>query len=212
MIFDFGGVVISEPFGILTARVGGQLAREAAMELLLGPYERDTDHVWHRVERGEATMAEWVTYVEEEARSRGLTVDWSALQRGVEAIVVHDVVVDRIRALRADGYLMGLLTNNIKEGSGTWRALVPVDELFDVVVDSSVVGIRKPDPRIYAMVLEHLGGIDPGRAVFLDDHPGNVEGARRAGIASVLVDDPAEAIADLDALLTGGQGGDGAPT
>jgi len=112
------------------------------------------------------------------------------------------VVVDRVAALRGEGYRTALLTNNVKEGSDTWRSLVPVDDLFDVVVDSSSVGMRKPDPRIFALTLERLGGIEAGRAVFLDDHPGNVEGARRAGLTAILVADPADAVAELDALLS----------
>jgi HAD superfamily hydrolase (TIGR01509 family) len=63
--------------------------------------------------------------------------------------------------------------------------------------------MRKPDPRIFLHTLEVLGAIEAGRAVFLDDHPGNVEGARRAGLVGILVDDPVEAIAELDAILTG---------
>jgi putative hydrolase of the HAD superfamily len=84
-----------------------------------------------------------------------------------------------------------------------WRSLVPVDELFDAVVDSSEVGMRKPNPAIYHHALEQLGGIAPEHAVFLDDSPGNVEGARRAGLQGILVTDPLDAVAELDALLAG---------
>ena len=201
VVFDFSGVVVSSAFSALTSVLGDQLEPEAAMLLLLGPYDEDTDHPWHQVERGERTMADWVAYVDAEATGRGLTVDWGAMGRVFKTLEVYDVVVDRIRALRADGYRTALLTNNIKEGSQTWRAMVPVDELFDAVVDSSAVGMRKPDPRIYLLTLELLGGIDPSRAVFLDDHPGNVVGARAAGLVGIVVDDPVDAIAELDALL-----------
>ena len=89
----------------------------------------------------------------------------------------------------------------MREGSAAWRSLVPVDELFDVVVDSSEVGMRKPNPAIYHHALEALGGIPPDEAVFLDDSPGNVEGARRAGLHAILVETPEQAIKDLTALL-----------
>ncbi len=201
VVFDFSGVVVSSAFGVLTAVLGDQLDEDAALELLLGPYDRDTDHPWHRVERGELELMAWARHVEAEAADRGLQVDWDAVRRMFGEMTVHDVVVDRVVALRADGYRTALLTNNVKEGSDTWRALVPVDDLFDVVVDSSSVGMRKPDPRIFALTLERLGGIEPARAVFLDDHPGNVDGARRAGLAAILVADPADAVAELDALL-----------
>jgi putative hydrolase of the HAD superfamily len=107
-----------------------------------------------------------------------------------------------VRRLREEGYRLALITNNVREGSATWRALVPVDELFDVVVDSSEVGMRKPNPAIFHHALERLG-VAPHAAVFLDDTPGNVEGARRAGLAAILVEDPDAALAELDALLAG---------
>jgi HAD superfamily hydrolase (TIGR01509 family) len=92
-------------------------------------------------------------------------------------------------------------TNNVREGSDAWRDRIPVDDLFDAVVDSSAVGMRKPDPRIYLHTLDLLGVADPARAVFLDDHPGNVAGAERAGLAGIVVADPAEALVALDLLL-----------
>jgi putative hydrolase of the HAD superfamily len=116
-------------------------------------------------------------------------------------MTVHQQVVDRIRTLRDEGYRVGLITNNVREGSATWRALIPVDELFEVVVDSSEVGMRKPNPAIYHHALALLGGVEPSAAVFLDDSPGNVEGARLAGLAGILVDDPDVALLELDALL-----------
>ena len=80
--------------------------------------------------------------------------------------------------------------------------LVPVDELFDVVVDSSAVGMRKPNPAIFHHALELLGGVPPSEAVFLDDSPGNVAGARRAGLHAIHVDELDDALAELDALLS----------
>ncbi len=163
VIFDFSGVVVSSAFSAITAVLGDQLDHDAAMELLMGPYDRDTDHPWHQVERGEMTMVDWVAHVDAEAAERGLTVDWKAMGRTFKELEVHDVMVDRIRSLRAEGYRTALLTNNIAEGSDTWRKMIPVDELFEVVVDSSAVGMRKPDPRIYKLTLERLGGIEPRR-------------------------------------------------
>jgi epoxide hydrolase-like predicted phosphatase len=116
-------------------------------------------------------------------------------------LTVNEVIVEKIRSLRSEGYLTALCTNNVKEGSKAWRERVPVDELFDAVVDSSEVGMRKPDPRIYGHTLELIGVADPARAIFLDDHPGNVAGAERAGLVGLLVGDPAEAVIALDRLL-----------
>jgi epoxide hydrolase-like predicted phosphatase len=113
-------------------------------------------------------------------------------------------VIDRTRQLRADGYKTALVTNNIVEFREFWRPMVPLDELFDVVVDSSEVGVRKPDRRIYEMTLAELGGVDPARSVFLDDYVGNVEAARRLGMYGIVVEsDPVPALAELDRVLDG---------
>jgi epoxide hydrolase-like predicted phosphatase len=194
-------VVISSAFDAIAEVVSGAESREAALALLLGPYDTDTDHMWHRVERGEAPIVDWITWVGEETAAAGVTVDWEAFGSMMGRLTVHDVIVDRVRSLRPEGYRTALCTNNVREGSKSWRELVPVDELFDVVVDSSEVGLRKPDARIFRLTLDRLGVEDPGRAVFLDDHPGNVAGAERAGLVGLLVGDPAEAVVALDALL-----------
>ena len=173
------------------------------LELLIGSYHEDTDHPWHQVERGEMAIGDWMAAVTALGAEQGVEIDFEPLRALLGEMTVHAQVVDRVRSLRDEGYRLGLITNNVREGSATWRALVPVDELFDVVIDSSEVGMRKPNPAIFHHALELLGGVEPSAAVFLDDTPGNVEGARRAGLASILVEDPDTAIAELDALLAG---------
>jgi len=195
VLFDFAGVLTSSPWAAMTEAGGGDL------ELLIGSYEEDTDHPWHRVERGEMAIADWMAAVSETGRERGVEVDFSPLGAMLGEMTLHDPIIDRVRTLREEGYRLGLITNNVREGSATWRAMLPVDELFDVVVDSSEVGMRKPNPAIYHHALEALGDVAPDEAVFLDDSPGNVEGARRAGLHAILVDDPADAVRELDALL-----------
>lgn len=194
VLFDFAGVLTSSPWGAMAAAGGGDL------ELLIGSYEEDGDHPWHRVERGEITIADWITEVTAEADRRGAAVDFSVLQQLLGEMTVHQQVVERIRQLRAEGYRTALITNNVREASATWRALIPLDELFDVVVDSCEVGMRKPNPAIYQHALDLLGRT-PEEAVFLDDSPGNVAGAKVAGLAGIHVADPDEALAELDRLL-----------
>jgi epoxide hydrolase-like predicted phosphatase len=195
VLFDFAGVLTSSPWAALTAAGGGDL------ELLIGSYGDDGDHPWHRLERGELAITDWVVEVTAMGQAQGVEVDFSPLQALLAEMTVHQQIVDRIRELRAEGYRVGLITNNVREGAAAWRSLVPVDELFEVVVDSSEVGMRKPNPAIFHHALELLGGVDPTEAVFLDDTATNVEGARRAGLAAILVDDPDTALAELDALL-----------
>jgi putative hydrolase of the HAD superfamily len=195
VLFDFAGVLTSSPWIAMTAAGGGNL------ELLIGSYEEDTDHPWHQVERGELAIADWAAAVTETGRAQGVEVDFAPLQAMLGEMTLHEPIIERVRTLRDEGYKLGLVTNNVREGSAMWRSLVPVDELFDVVVDSSEVGMRKPNPAIYHHALQLLGGVLPEHAVFLDDSPGNVDGAKRAGLHAILVDDPTAAVSELDALL-----------
>jgi epoxide hydrolase-like predicted phosphatase len=196
VLFDLTGVLTTSPWPALTAAARGDL------ELLVGPYHQDTDHPWHRLERGEIAIDEWLAAVNALAEAAGTTLDLTPMQSLLSTLSVHDDVVAHIRVLRADGYRTALVTNNVREGSATWRAMLPVDDLFDIVVDSSSVGMRKPDPAIFLHTLDLLGGIAPERAVFLDDVEGNLVGARSAGLRTILVSDPpGPALAELDLVL-----------
>lgn len=195
VLFDFAGVLTSSPWGALSAAGGGNL------ELMIGPYDEDTDHPWHRVERGELAITDWVAEVTAMGAEAGIEIDFSVLAALLGEMTIHTEVVDHVRVLRTEGYRLGLITNNVREGSATWRAMVPVDELFDVVVDSSEVGMRKPNPAIFHHTLELLAVDEPAQAVFLDDSPGNVVGAQRAGLHAIHVETPNQGLADLDRLL-----------
>ncbi|WP_436796326.1 HAD-IA family hydrolase [Actinospongicola halichondriae] len=87
------------------------------------------------------------------------------------------------------------------EGRDSWRPMLPLDEIFDDVVDSSEVGMRKPNPLIYRLALDRLGGVAPERAIMLDDFPGNCGGARGVGMEAILVEDPEVAVEELRAML-----------
>ena len=182
------------------AGVDGQVV----LDLMLGPYDEDTDHAWHRFERGEISAHEYGADLFARAHEANVQLDFASLANMMSRLEVHEIVIERIRRLRAEGYRTGLVTNNVKEASSQWRELVPVDELFEVIVDSSEVGMRKPNPAIFLHALELLGGVAPDRTVFLDDAPGNLVGARAAGLHGILVDaaDPTAALAELDELLS----------
>jgi len=204
VIFDFSGVMVSSAFSVIGEYASGHgMSEDEFIENLLGPYAEDTDHAWHRAERGEIGILDWVTDTMARAESDGLGLDLSFMVKMLGELEVHDVMVEAARQLRADGYRTSLLTNNIAEGRDSWRPLLPLDELFDDVIDSSEVGLRKPNPAVYTLALQRLGGIEPARAVFLDDHPGNCAGARLAGLSTILVEDPAIAVDELHALLAG---------
>ncbi len=195
VLFDFAGVLTSSPWTAMTAAGGGDL------ELLIGSYDEDGDHPWHQVERGEIPITDWAVAVTQLGLEAGVEVDFAPLQAMLGEMTIHEDVVERARRLRAEGYRVGLITNNVREASATWRALVPVDEIFEVVVDSSEVGMRKPNPAIYHHALALLGDVAPEQAVFLDDSPGNVAGARRAGLHAIHVVTPGQALGELDELL-----------
>lgn len=207
VLFDLHGVMTSSPWAAL-AEVGtaGGATEDEVLAVMLGDYAVDGDHPWHRLERGEIGLGDYVPAVVAAGRVAGITLDFDRLRGFNDRIVVNDVMVDRVRRLRGEGYRTALVTNNIRELASGWRSLLPLDELFDAVVDSSEVGARKPGPAIFALALERLGGIAPEHAVFLDDAPGNVAGASAAGLHAILVDDAETALAELDAVLAGVSG------
>jgi epoxide hydrolase-like predicted phosphatase len=204
VLLDFGGVFTPSPFDAFEA-AAAQLGAPPAqvLELVFGPYDRDTDHPWHRLERGELDFGETRRDIMSRAADAGLELDPLRILAGMAmGGGVRQQLVERVRALRRDAYRTALVTNNAREFGASWRPLLPLDELFDAVVDSSEVGVRKPDPRIFALALERVGGIPASRCIFLDDYEGNVEAAERLGMAGIRVDEDVDAaIAALDRLL-----------
>ncbi len=204
VIWDYGGVFSGSPFDAMAG-----VAREMGvdpqrfLEIVFGPYDHDTDHPWHRLERGETTLEQARAEIIEIGRREGIDSDpfhlFVAMGRGGGGM--RDAVVDFARELKSSGLLTALVTNNALEFRDYWRRSIPLDELFHHVIDSSEVGLRKPDPRIFELALERLE-VPAESAVFLDDYAGNVDAARRVGIHGVLVtDDYGEALAELARLL-----------
>jgi epoxide hydrolase-like predicted phosphatase len=186
VLFDFGGVFIDSPFADLDPEVAFAL---------FGPYDRDTDHPWHRLERGEITFAE---------AQREIGDPIEQLASMMRSLEVRDFAVDAVQRYRGAGLRTGIITNNLAEFGSTWRSLIDVDGLFDDVVDSSAVGMRKPDPRIFALACERLE-VEAGRTAFIDDFEGNVVGARAAGLLAVCcgytVESTRAAFDELDAIV-----------
>ena len=229
VIFDYGGVISSPLFrgiGEFEAAEGyrkgsllqllfgethyiGVHGRSVADEIAADPdsleAEGEADDVpaWHRLERGEIDMAGYIGIMIERAPEvLGRAIDIDAYGRFMRSSApgVHWQVVHRIRELRGQVRL-GLLTNNVKEFGEHWRATFPIDELFEVVVDSSHVGMRKPEPEIYHLTCEQLG-VEPTEAVFVDDNADNCAAARALGMETVhFGEDPRVALAELDAIL-----------
>ena len=203
VVFDFGGVYTGSPFtGVHGWHVERGLDPAVGLRAVFGPYDQDTDHPWHRLERGEVAIAAAAEQIKAVAAEEGLDIDlFDLLSSMGGGGGVRQDVIDLTLGLRARGYRTALITNNVAEFADGWRAMIPVDDLFELVVDSSQVGMRKPDPRIFRMALDQLG-VAPDEAVFLDDARGNVDAARALGMHAVLVDDDhLPALDELQRLL-----------
>lgn len=204
VIFDFGGVFTDSPFEAFQSYAKSIGASEAqVIEIVFGGYGRDSDHPWHQVERGEITLEAARDSILALGQAQGLKVDvWDVFMAMAEnGGGLRTELVDYLPTIRAEGLAIGILTNNVLEFKEHWRAMLPVDELFDFVVDSSEVGLRKPDPAIFKKTLE-VARVLPEQVIFLDDFPGNVAAARALNIRSILVDgDGAKTVSDLDAVL-----------
>jgi len=202
VVFDFGGVLIS-PITTLLAEVAAwhDVTMVTMLDVLMGPREMSTpDHPWHRAERGELAIAEMQREVSPFAVAAGLTLRGDEYERLLcGEFTVHREVVDRITRLRADGYRLGLLTNSFAEFRDHLEAHVDF-ALFDVVVDSSEVGHRKPEPAIYELTTRLLG-VDAEEVLYLDDFAANVDGARAAGWRTIHVVDIESALSELDTVL-----------
>ena len=207
VLFDFGGVFTESPF--LAAHEAGEelgIDVDVAFDLCFGTYHHDGDHPWHRLERGEMTLEDARQALRAMAVERGYDVDpIDFLMRLAREDHQREPVIQRALAVKATGIRTACVTNNILEFGEGWRSLVPVDDLFDTVVDSCHAGVRKPDPRIYRLALDAVD-VDAEAAVFLDDHPANVAAAEALGMRGIVVGrDRLAAFDRLDELLAAGE-------
>ncbi len=206
VLFDYGGVFTGPTFSavdVLAQDLG--TSSEVLFRVFLGSYEADTDHPWHQLERGEIDLATAHREIDQLCNDAGLKVDLPSLLIAMASTAgIREDMVALTREVRAAGVLTALVTNNLAEFRSHWRRSLPLDELFDVVIDSSEVGIRKPNPAIFNLTLERLGIEDPAAALFLDDFHGNIKAARSVGLHGILVEpDPAPAMAEVRRLVLG---------
>jgi putative hydrolase of the HAD superfamily len=195
VIFDVGGVLAtSGRHADFTSRFPPEVA-EQVRAIFLGDYGEDGDHPWHRLERGEISLDENRRLNREALLAAGIELPPQP-PPGKQLIefVASAPMVALVHELREAGLRLGVLTNNVAEFREHWRAMLPFDELFDDVVDSHEVGLRKPNPAIYRLALTRLGAVAE-RTAFLDDVMTNVTAAEAVGIRGVMVDvDPTGAI------------------
>ncbi len=199
VIFDLGGVVLGSPLHAIAAF-------ERDHEIPAGFVNRvvvDTgaQGAWGQLERGLYDLEAFIPAFEKDCLAAGQRLSAGAM---MERIALESqprpIMLEAIRRIRAAGLLVAALTNNwaSEDRDDGTRAL---RDLFDAFFESSVLGLQKPDPRIYEHACRELG-IAPSEAVFLDDIGRNLKTARALGMTTLKVDDPESALAELESLLS----------
>ena len=204
MIFDLGGVIMKNGGPRDFTRRYPDHDPSVVAEIVMGPHHLDTDHQWHRLERGEITMAECRAITKDMLDAAGIVATVPAPTPATGGATfnfqLNEEMVAFIHDLKSAGLPIGILTNNVKEFREMWWPLMDFDSVFDTVVDSHEVKMRKPNPAIYHLTMERIGAI-PGRTAFLDDLRANVDAANAIGMHGVWVEEDASgAIATARAL------------
>jgi putative hydrolase of the HAD superfamily len=198
-LFDFGGVILSSPFDAFAAY---ERDHDLPPGFLRRVNATDPDtNAWAQLERGNVDLDQFADLFSAEAAALGHPVDGHEVL-GLLQGEVRPAMVEAVRRC-GERLITGLLTNNFlaADGRGMQDSQVAhVIELFDVVVESSRVGVRKPDPLFYEIACESLG-IAPPEAVFLDDLGVNLKPARAMGMVTIKVDDPTVALAELETVV-----------
>jgi putative hydrolase of the HAD superfamily len=206
VISDFGGVLtnpLSEAFAAMQR--SSNISLEALGNAMARLAEEDGVHPLFELETGRLSEHDFLARL-----GAALSED---LARPVELhgfgeayfaeLRPNEPMLDHMRELRARGYRMALLTNNVREWQPLWRPVLPIDEIFEVLVDSGFVGMRKPDAEIYELTLQRLG-LPAGACLFLDDTEVNCDAARELGMTAVHFRDTDQAVAETSAVLDGG--------
>lgn len=194
IISDFGGVLtnpLEEAF--LAYQEESGIALEELGLAMFKIAERDGENPLYVLEKGQMTYARFEEVMQEQLRSQlGADVQFADFAEGYfNALHPNQPFLDFLFDYKAGGGRLALLTNNVKEWEPRWRAMLPIDELFETIVDSGFVGTRKPEPRIYEITyeqitrLEGLHDVRPEECVLVDDIEINCDAAREFGFAAV---------------------------
>ncbi len=200
VIFDLGGVVLDSPLHAIARferAAGIPVGFVNRVVVSTGP-----GGAWSRLERGELRVEQWVPAFESDCLAAGQKLDAAAMMAEIRtASEPRPAMLAAIRAIRARGLRVGALTNNwVADEPSDSRLGQELRELFDAFVESAIVGLRKPDPRIYQRVCAELG-VTPEQSVFLDDIGTNLKAARALGMHTIKVDTPEQALAELESAL-----------
>jgi putative hydrolase of the HAD superfamily len=205
IICDFGGVLTTPLFNAFAhVQEEAGLTLESLGKAMWRATQERGENPLFELERGELAEPEFLAIVGaalSEEVGRPVSMEGFS-ERYWGQLEPNEDMLGWLRAARADrGLRLALLTNNVREWEPRWRPVWKIDELFELVVDSAFVGMRKPEPGIYALTLERLG-LPAEKCVFLDDVDVNCDAAREAGMAAVHFKDAAQAIGELEQLLS----------
>lgn len=199
VLFDFGGVILSSPFDAFAAYERRAGVPEGFIRKVNSTMP--DDNAWARFERNDISLEEFVVQFESEAAALGHELDGHE----VIACLAGEIRPEMVEAVRRchEHHSTALVTNNVvtgRESFSSGGSFADIVDLFDVVVESSVVGCRKPERRFYEITLERLG-VEASEAVLLDDLGINLKPARAMGMTTIKVEDPHLAIAELEEVL-----------
>jgi epoxide hydrolase-like predicted phosphatase len=203
IVSDFGGVLTSplvDSFvGVLDS---SGVSLEALGKAMAALAEREGSNPLFELETGRLTEARFMGALSDELSAQhGSRVELDTFgERYFRHLEPNERLIEYMRELGQRGYRLAICTNNVREWEGRWRAMLPVDEIFDLVVDSAFVGARKPERRIYEITLERLG-TSPEATLFIDDVEINCQGARELGMQAIHFRSTDQAIEAIEAAL-----------
>ena len=205
MIFDLGGVVLGSPIQAMAAYERDSGLVEGGINRLIAT--NGHGGAWAAFERGERSFAEFTTAFEAECAAGGITMSVSVMFEYIrrDGGGARPQMLSALARLRDAGIRTAALTNNFtaeraEAGDAPPDLMAELPEHFDVFVESRRTGLRKPDPRIYELVCEHLG-VQPGETAFLDDLGLNLKPAKAMGMYTIKVVDPDDALVELGSVL-----------
>jgi putative hydrolase of the HAD superfamily len=203
IVSDFGGVLTTPLLpALLSLQDEIGLSRESFGQALHGSLEKEGVNPLFAMERGEITEAEFLRRLGDALEP--ILGHRPHLHRFRELFLggldPNPEMIELLAELKAGGLRMAMLTNNVREWEPVWRPKLPVDEIFETVVDSGFVGCRKPEPEIYRITLARLD-LPAEACLFIDDLEPNIEGARALGFNAVHFRDNEQAIGEIRAAL-----------
>jgi putative hydrolase of the HAD superfamily len=205
VVSDFGGVLttpIEGPFQAFAAQQG--IAPDELRTALAAVLAHGDAHPFFELECGRITEAQFIAWLEPTLRDGlGREISCAGLTEALwQGLAPNEPMIELMASLRAEGYRMALVTNNVREWESRWRAMAPIDDIFELVIDSAFVGVRKPDPEIYELTVQRLGVPAPA-CLFVDDLEPNCAAARKAGMRAIVYRDPEQAEREIRAALDG---------